>query len=208
MRTWTLLGFVALISLAGVTDAGEYNTVMEIGNPAPAWQGLIGTDDKMHSLSDLENQEIVVVVFTCNSCPYAIDAEERLKSLHEKYHGRKVAVVAINVNTIEADQMPAMKEKSDAKGFEFPYLYDETQQIAKDYGANVTPEFFVLDRERKVAYMGSIDDSPNGKSVTKKHVESAIDALLAGEKPVVTETVPIGCRVRWERKRRTRKPAK
>lgn len=208
MRLSLLLGFATLFSLTCVANAGEYNTIMEIGAAAPAWHDLIGTDDKQHSLADLEKHEIVVVVFTCNSCPYAIDVEDRLISLYKRYHERKVALVAINVNTIEADLLPAMKEKADAKGFKFPYLFDESQKIAKDYGANFTPEFFVLDQDRKVAYMGSLDDSPNGKTISKKYVESAIDALLAGQKAAVTETVPIGCRVRWERRRRTRKPVK
>lgn len=206
-RFTVLAGLLGSMIVAGNTRAGEYNTLMNIGDPAPAWQQLIGVDDQEHSLADLKDHAVVVVAFTCNSCPYAVDAEQRLKDLHSKYADKKVALVAINVNKVEADLLPAMKEKAESAGFSFPYLFDETQKIAKDFGANYTPEFFVLDGQRNVAYMGSMDDSPNGKEVTKRYVEDAIEAVLAGKQPKVTETVPIGCRIRWERKRRTRKPA-
>ena len=193
-----------LLSL-GPAFAGEYNQVLDIGDDAPAWRDLIGVDDQKHSLEELADSDVVVVIFTCNSCPYAVDAEDRLIALQEKYADDGVTLVAINVNKVDEDLLPAMKEKSKEKSFPFAYLFDETQQIARDYGAIFTPECYVLDADRKVRYMGALDDSPDGRSVTKKHVESAIDALLAGGQPAVTETVPIGCRVRYERTRRRRK---
>jgi peroxiredoxin len=185
--------------------AGKYNQVLNIGDPAPVWKGLAGVDDESHSLDELSSKKVIVVVFTCNSCPYAVDAEDRLIELHKKYSGRGVALVAINVNKVEEDLLPAMKEKAKEKGFEFPYLFDGTQQIAKDYGAIVTPECYVLDSERNIRYMGSIDDSPDGKQIQNKYLESAIDAVLAGGKPEITETVPIGCQVRFERQRSSRR---
>jgi hypothetical protein len=113
--------------------------------------------------------------------------------------------VAINVNKVEEDLLPAMKQKAEEKSFEFPYLFDVTQKIARDFGAMKTPEVYVLDDKRRVRYMGSIDDSPDGRQITKKYLESAIDSVLAGEDPEIRETVPIGCRVRYERTRRSRR---
>ena len=198
-------GIVIPLFLCASMLAGEYNQVLDIGDPAPAWEGLVGVDGNRHSLSDLEAKQVVVVAFTCNSCPYAVDAEDRLVALHKKYADQNVALVAINVNKVEEDLLPAMKQKADEKGFEFPYLFDVTQKIARDFGAMVTPECYVLDAKRRVRYMGSIDDSPDGRQVNKKYLESAIDAVLAGEDPEIRETVPIGCRVRYERTRRSRR---
>ncbi|WP_419580609.1 thioredoxin family protein [Stieleria magnilauensis] len=185
-------------------SAGKYNTVLNIGETAPAWSELPGTDDREHSLQTLEQKKVVVVAFTCNSCPYAVDAEDRLNALVSRFEDKSVAVVAINVNKVEEDQMPAMKRRAKEKGFEFAYLWDESQQIAKEYGAKYTPEFYVLDEDRKVVYMGAMDDSPAGDEVTKTYLIDAIEATLAGREVQVTETIPIGCRIRIERQRRTR----
>ncbi len=199
------LAFVLLAIHSLASLAGEYNQVLDIGDPAPAWEGLVGVDDKTHALADLSSKPVIVVVFTCNSCPYAVDAEDRLIGLHEKYQDRGVALVAINVNQVEEDRLPAMKEKAKEKGFAFPYLIDETQQIAREYGAKNTPECFLLDADRKVRYMGSIDDSPDGKQINDKYLETAIDAVLAGKAPKIGETVPIGCLIRYARQRSSRR---
>ena len=155
IRTFVLPVLLAGACLSGLAEAGEYNQVLDIGDPAPAWEGLIGVDDKLHSMADWSSQKVLVVVFTCNSCPYAVDAEDRLIELCKKYADRGVAMVAINVNKVDEDLLPAMKEKAAEKKFPFAYLFDETQQIARDYGAMVTPECYVLDAKRKVLYMGS-----------------------------------------------------
>lgn len=203
MTTAMLTLVVSPWSLAQI-HAGEFNTTVNIGDTAPDWNDLPGTDDKPHSLDDLKDKKVVVVAFTCSSCPYAIDAEDRLIALQEKFADENVAVIAINVNKVEEDLMPAMKQRAEEKKFNFPYLFDESQQIAKAFGAKYTPEFFVLDKNRKIVYMGSLDDSPDGKNVSEPHVIRAIEAALAGEKPAVTETVPIGCRIRFERNLRNR----
>ncbi len=201
--------FLAAILLSTPhSDAGQYNQVLSIGDAAPAWSDLVGVDDQKHSLANLSDSKVVVVVFTCNTCPYAVDVEDRLLALHEKYADQGVALVAINVNKVEDDLLPAMKDKAKEKGFQFSYLFDESQKIAKEYGAIYTPEFFVIDQQRKVLYMGAMDDSPDGKQVTNAYVQKAIDAALAGEKPEVAETPPIGCQVRYERVRRTKKAPK
>jgi peroxiredoxin len=200
---------VVLTMLATNAWAGKYNAVLNVGDKAPAWSGLEGVDGKRHALDDLADKEVVVVVFTCNSCPVATDYEDRILALSKKYAspGGKVGLVAINVNQIAEDRLPAMKERAEAKGFDFPYLYDESQQIGRAYGAAFTPEFFVLDRQRKIVYMGGMDDNSNAAEVKTRYLEAAIEAALAGEKPAVTEAPAIGCRVRYARARRSRPAA-
>lgn len=206
-RWWFCL---ALLTLAGPgwLTAGEFNPDISIGDPAPAWKELPGTDGKRHSLSDLKDRAVVIVAFTCNSCPYAVDYEDRLIALAKRHAGpdSPVAVVAINVNTVEEDRLPQMKARAGQKGFPFPYLFDESQQIAKDYGAAFTPEFFVLNRERKIAYMGALDDNPDATKATRRFVDEAVAALLSNGDIQRRETAPIGCRIRYERAKRTRKP--
>jgi len=194
---------IGLLSFgATVAGAGEYNPVLSIGDPAPAWKDLPGIDGKTHSLSDLQQSKAVVLVFTCNSCPYAIDYENRIIALTKQFAAQEVAVVAINVNKVPEDSFDEMKARAKSQGFNFAYLYDETQKIARDYGATYTPEFFILDQQRKIAYMGALDDSPAADKVREQHVAAALTALLDGKQPKVTETVAIGCQIRWERKRR------
>ncbi len=187
---------------------GKYNSTLSIGDKAPVWKDLPGTDDKTHSLSDFDDKEIVVVVFTCNSCPYAIDYEDRLVSFAREMNESKakVALVAINVNKVEEDLLPAMKKRAEEKNFNFPYLFDETQQTAKDYGAVRTPEFFVFNKDRQLVYTGAMDDSSDGKKITKDYLREAVASTLAGKKIAIEETPPVGCGVRFDRVRRQPKP--
>ncbi len=208
IRLFLLVMLMMLVTQVSSLHAGKYNSTLSLGDAAPAWKGLPAVDGKKYSLSDFESSKVIVVVFTCNSCPYAVDIEDRLLAFHQKYGKQGVALVAINVNKVEADLMPAMKDKAKEKSFQFPYLFDETQKIAKDYGAKRTPEFFVLDPDRKVVYMGALDDSPEGKKVTQRYMEAAVDLTLAGEKVEIAETVPVGCAVRFERTRRTKRVRK
>ncbi len=208
IRLFLLVMLMMLVTQVSSLHAGKYNSTLSLGDAAPAWKGLPAVDGKTYSLSDFESYKVIVVVFTCNSCPYAIDIEDRLLAFYQKYCKQGVALVAINVNKVEADLMPAMKDKAKEKSFQFPYLFDETQKIAKDYGAKRTPEFFVLDQERRVVYMGALDDSPEGKKVTKRYIEAAVDRTLAGKKIEIAETIPVGCAVRFERTRRTRRVPK
>ncbi len=149
-----------------------------------------------------------VVVFTCNSCPYAVDYEDRLIAFHKKFASRNVAVVAINVNKVPEDALPAMKKKAKQKAFPFAYLFDSSQKIAKDYGAFFTPEFFVLNKQRKIAYMGSMDNNPDLKKVTKHYLDTAVESVLAGKKVGKAETIAFGCQIRFDKKRRKRKKRK
>lgn len=193
--------FLLIVLTASLARAGMYNEAHNIGDAVPAWKDLPGIDDKRHSLADLAKEKVVVVVFTCNSCPVATDYEDRIIALAKKYEGR-AAVVAINVNRVPEDRMDKMKQRAADKKFPFVYLYDETQQIAKDYGAAFTPEFFVLSPQRKIVYMGGMDDNSNPTQVGENYLDPAVDAALAGTKPKVTEAVPRGCRIRYVRERK------
>ena len=143
---------------------------------------------------------MVVVVFTCNSCPVARDYEDRIIDL-AKRHANDVAVVAINVNRVPDDSLEKMQERAKGKSFPYPYLYDETQQIARDYGARSTPEFFVLSADRKIVYMGAMDDASEPAQVKTNFVEDAVQAALAGTKPATGETFARGCGIRFARQR-------
>lgn len=197
---------LAILLMPRLASAGEYNPVLDIGDKAPDWDKLPGVDGKELSLEDLKKSDVVVLVFTCNSCPYAVDYEKRTIEFVKKHCGKDsgVRLVAVNVNKVEEDLPEAMKKRAAEQKFNFPYLFDETQEIAKDYGAGATPEFFVLNRDRKIVYMGAMDDSPDETKVKRRWVEEAVAAARAGKLPEMKETVPIGCRIRFERRRRTR----
>jgi peroxiredoxin len=165
---------------------------------------LKNVDGKMVSLSSFENNKGVIVVFDCNTCPYSKAYNERLLALAKKYKDT-YPMVAINSNDPEqspGDSFEEMISYAKAKGYTFPYLFDETQNVAKAFGATNTPHVFILNKtgkEFKVAYIGTIDDSArNAKSVTKKYVEDAIDALLAGKEVSNTKTKAVGCGIKWK----------
>src|SRR6185436_8649710 len=161
-------------------------------------------DDQKHSLAYLADKDVIVVCFTCNTCPYAVDYEDRLIGLAKKFaaEGHRCALVAINANKVKDDLLPAMQERAKSKSFNFPYLHDETQQVAKSYGATFTPEFVVLNKERKVIYLGAMDDSPDGKKITKRYLEDAIAAVLAGKQAPTMETPAVGCAIRFTKERK------
>jgi peroxiredoxin len=210
MNRW-LMALAVLTSIPAVVSraqAGKFNSVLSIGDPAPAWKDLPGVDGKRHSMADLQDREIVVVVFTCNSCPIASDYEDRIIAFAKKYcgPGQKAVLVAINVNTVEEDLLPRMKERAAAKHFPYPYLFDESQKIGKAYGALFTPEFFVLDKDRKVAYMGAFDDNVEPTKIKHAYLEPAVESILKGGKANPAETQASGCLIRYARSRR-RKPA-
>lgn len=203
-REFAALTLGGVLLPSGQLFAGKYNEVLSVGDVAPAWTNLPDFNGKKHSLADLAASRHVLVVFTCNSCPCAVDYEDRLLAFCAKHAGTSsgLAVVAINVNTIPADQPPAMKNKAEAKKFPFPYLYDETQNIAKAYGASYTPEFFLLDERRRVAYLGAMDDKDPPAKPTKLYLEDALAALRAGKSAPVGETAGRGCLIRWKDRRR------
>jgi peroxiredoxin len=172
---------------------------LKIGDPAPDWSGIIGVDDKEHALADYKKAKLVVMVFTCNHCPVAVAYEDRLVALQKDYEKKGVQLIAVNVNNLPADRLDAMKVRAKEKKFNFPYIYDPTQKMGYDYGAKVTPHVFVLDKDRKIAYIGAVDDNNNPKRVQEKYLRDALDALLAGKKPPEAETRARGCTVKYEK---------
>jgi len=171
---------------------------LKISEAAPDFAGIIGTDDQSHALADYKDAKAVVVVFTCNECPVAKAYEDRLIALEKDYGPKGVQVIAINVNKNEGNGLSAMKERSKDKSFNFPYLFDATQKSAVNYGAKCTPHAFVLDKDRKVAYIGAIDDNMEVDKVEVSYVRDALNALLAGKSPAKTETRPVGCGIHYE----------
>lgn len=193
----------ACVLAAATAQAGTYNPDRSIGDVVEPWKDLPGTDDRPHSWADVADRDAVVVVFTCSSCPYAVDYEERINALAERHAGAdsRVAVLAINSNRIPEDALPAMKARAQAKQFRFLYLFDDSQAVARAFGAVRTPEFFVLDRDRRIVYMGAMDDSTTATAVKRRYVDDAVAAVLAGRAVEVAETAPVGCQIRFERRR-------
>lgn len=192
-------GMIA-IGVAVLMTSTAYAAKLDIGDKAPGWSGIIGTDDQRHGLSDYADAKLIVLVFTCNHCPVAKFYEDRLVQLQKDYKDKGVQLIAVNVNNLPADRLDKMKERAEEKGFNFPYLYDPTQQIGHDYGATVTPHVFLLDQDREIAYMGAIDDSANPAGTTKKFLRNALDALLAGNEPPEAVTKQFGCGIKYENK--------
>jgi peroxiredoxin len=169
-----------------------------VGDAAPAWKDLEGVDGQKHSLGEHADAKAVVVAFTCNHCPVAVEYEGRIVSIAEDYKDKGVEVVAINVSNLEQDKLPAMKKRAEKEGFNFDYLYDPSQEIGRAYGAAVTPHLFLLDGDRNVVYIGAIDDNMNEEKATKHYLRDAIDAVVAGSKPQTDSTKPIGCGIKYE----------
>jgi len=200
IRFATALLVAAGMALASPALAGEFNKKVSIGDAAPAFTSLEGVDGKMHSLADYKDKDVLVVVITCNHCPVAVAYEDRIIAFAKKYASdakSKVGLVAINVNNLDADKLPKMKERAKEKGFNFPYLYDASQKIGRELGASVTPEFFVLNKERKIVYMGAMDDNQNNPKVN--YLEPAVEATLKGETIKTKETRARGCSVKYEK---------
>lgn len=173
---------------------------LELHAPCPPFD-LPGTDDRRHSLAD-QTDKLLVVVVSCNHCPYVIAYEPRIVALANEYAAKGVGFVAVNANDATRypdDGMQPMKVRARERGFPFPYVRDDSQAFVRALGARFTPEVFVFDRERKLRYHGRIDDNHRDASrVTSHDLRNALDALLAGSSPPVTETTAFGCSVKWK----------
>ena len=164
---------------------------------------LKNIDGKMVSLSDYKNAKGFIVTFTCNTCPYAVMYEDRIVGLDKKYAKLGYPVIAIMPNNTEVmpgDSLEAMKKRAEEKGFTFPYLIDENQEVYPKFGATKTPHVFILQKTKQgneVKYIGAIDDNyKDANAVTTKYVENAVDALLNGKDIKETETKAIGCGIK------------
>lgn len=176
---------------------------MKLGDKAPEFN-LPGVDDKTHSLSSLKGAKATIVVFSCNHCPYVIMNEDRLISAARDYAGRGVGMAAINANdasTHPEDSFAEMKRRAAEKKFPFAYLRDESQDVARAYGATNTPHLFVFDADLRLAYTGSIDDDNKynaRKKAEKLYLRDALDDLAAGRPVRLPETHAIGCTIKWK----------
>lgn len=166
---------------------------------------LKNVDGKMVSLSQYKDAKGVIVIFDCNTCPYSQRYNERIIALNKKYASQGFPVVTINANdpvVSAGDSFEEMVDLAKRKNYDFPYLVDESQTVAKAFGATNTPHVFVLKNENKafkVAYIGSIDDNPRDASaVSKKYVEDAVDAVLANKPVPAAKTKAIGCGIKWK----------
>ena len=176
---------------------------MAVGTLAPAFS-LPGTDGETWSLADFADAKALVVVFTCNHCPYAIASEDRLIALQRDYADRGVRLVAINPNDAVShpgDSFEKMVERAEAKGFPFPYLRDESQEVARAYDAACTPDVFVFDADRRLVYNGRIDDSwKDASAVQRQDLRQVLDRTLEGQPHGLAEVVPsMGCSIKWKR---------
>lgn len=174
---------------------------LKIGSKVPDFN-LPAVDGKSYSLNSFDEKKALIIVFCCNHCPYVQAYEERIKQIQKDYE-KDLQVVAINSNediNYPEDSFEEMKKRSTQRQFNFPYLRDETQQIAKAYGATHTPEIFLFDKERKLAFHGKIDDNwQDEKNVRSRYLRNAIEELLAGKTISVPETFTIGCTIKWKR---------
>lgn len=178
------------------------STMLPLGTPAPRFS-LPNVDGRSVSLDDFSSAPVLVVVFMCNHCPYVKHLADSLAATAKEYQTRGVAFVGINSNDPQAypdDSPERMKEEARTRGYTFPYLFDESQEVAKAYRAACTPDFYVFDANRLLVYRGQYDDTrpDSGKAPTGADLRAALDALLAG-KPVSADQKPsIGCNIKWK----------
>lgn len=174
---------------------------LQIGEVAPDFS-LPGVDGKTYSLSDFADHRVLVIVFSCNHCPYVVGSEERIKSFAADYEPQGVALVAINSNsenTYANDSFEHMVERAKEREFNFVYLRDKSQDVARAYGALRTPHFFVFDSRRQLRYTGRMDDNPkNPGQETTHELRDAVDDVLEGQDVRVPLTNPLGCNVKWD----------
>lgn len=179
------------------------STMLPLGTAAPGFR-LADTDGKIVSLDDFKGAPALLVAFICNHCPYVKHIRHDLARLAKEYQAKGVAVVGISSNDVAThpDDSPEMMAREKAQvGYTFPYLYDETQQVAKAYKAACTPDFYVFDKHQKLAYRGQMDSSRPGNAtpITGTDLRSALDAVLAGKSVSDDQLPSMGCNIKWKR---------
>ncbi|OBX22893.1 MULTISPECIES: thioredoxin family protein [Bizionia] len=196
--TFVLLAVISFFAFTVKTKDSGY----KVGDIATDFS-LENIDGNMVSLKDYTDAKGFIVIFTCNTCPYSVAYEDRITALDKKYASKGYPVIAIMPNNPEiqkGDSMEAMRARSKAKGFTFPYLMDKGQKIYPQYGATKTPHVYILDKKsngNQVKYIGAIDDNyQDANAVNQKYVEDAVDALLAGKTIKETQTRAIGCTIK------------
>jgi len=208
-------GAVVVVAAAAFAGPGKYNKVVAPGDKAPTFAGIqavMGDKDMTLSLDDIK-EDAVVLVFLANHCPYVTKVEDRLIDFANDYKDKNVKIAAVcvtpspeyapegyNKEYCEADTLAKIKERVANKKYPFAYGRDDTQKIGREYGAVATPTFFVLDKDRKIRYIGSLDDSIDDEAkVSKKYLRDAVDAVLAGKAVEVEETQATGCGIGYKK---------
>ena len=174
--------------------------MLELGEQAPDFRDLKAADGHLYSLGSFDSKPILVVMFTCNHCPYVVAYEGRMIKIQSDYSPKEVQLVAINSNDTKSypeDSYDKMVVRAKEKHFNFVYLRDEDQKVVDAYGAVCTPHVFLFDKMRKLCYRGRIDDSKDPAKVTSHDLRNALDDLIAGRKVRVPDTRPFGCSIKW-----------
>ena len=175
------------------------STMLALGSAAPDFD-LIGVDGRKHSLASFSEKPVLVVIFSCNHCPYVKDYEDRIVAIQRDYGPKGVQLVAINSNDEKAypeDSLARMIVRAKEKGFNFPYLRDQDQAAVGHYGAVCTPHVFAFDSQRKLRYRGRIDDSRDPLNVKSPDLRNALDDMTSGREVRVPDTRPFGCSIKW-----------
>jgi peroxiredoxin len=200
MKTLKLFGLIGLVVVLVSGKPLKY----EIGDPVADFR-LKNVDGKMVALSDYASAKGAIIIFDCNTCPYSRAYNDRIVGLNKKYSEKGFPVITINANDPQmspGDSYEEMVSQAKRKKYDFPYLVDESQAVARSFGATNTPHVFVLQKngsDFKVAYIGTIDNnSRDASAATKKYVEDAVDALLAGQPVPTQNTKAIGCSIKWK----------
>lgn len=195
----SLVSTIIVLTLASATGTGY-----EVGDTVSDFK-LKNVDGKLVSLSDYKDSKGVIVIFDCNTCPYSKAYNDRIIALHKSFAPTGFPVVTINSNDGEqspGDAFDKMVAKAKRKNYDFPYLLDDTQRIARAFGATNTPHVFLLERKGNlfvIAYIGAIDNNArNGAQADKKYVEEAVNALLAGKPVALKKTKAVGCGIKWK----------
>ena len=174
---------------------------LKIGQSAPDFR-LPGVDGEDRGPADYADAKVLIVVFSCNHCPFVIGSEDRMNALYADYKPKGMEMIAVNSNETDnhpTDSFEHMVERASEKGFAFPYVRDDSQEVALAYGALRTPHFYVFDAARKLRYTGRMDDNPRQPGQETTHeLRDALDALLEGADPPAAATNPIGCNVKWK----------
>jgi peroxiredoxin len=178
------------------------STMLPLGTSAPDFR-LVNVDGREVALSDFNDSPALVVVFMCNHCPFVIHIADELARFAHEYQAKGAAIVGISSNDVAAhpaDSPERMVAEAEQRGYVFPYLYDETQEVAKAYRAACTPDFFVFDQQRKLVYRGQFDDSrpESGIPVTGRDLRAAVDAVLAGQPVPEPQRPSLGCNIKWK----------
>ncbi len=174
---------------------------LRIGSKIPYFK-LKGVDDKEYRLDNFDDKKLLVVIFSCNHCPYVQAYEDRIKEIQREFEEKGLSVIAVNSNDDSQypdDSFENMKKRASEKHFNFPYLRDEDQSLAKAFDASHTPEIFLFDQERKLVYHGKIDDNwKDEKAIKNRYLREAIIELLEGGEISIPETFSIGCTIKWK----------